>query len=120
MVLAALSLILPISAILPSLTATSAWRRSAPVPSITVPFLISKSYAIARSPSGAVVHRKRERRTCRMRIGNRRVRSDLKLGRLGGKRRRRRALAATPAQRPFLDAVPGEPRRRQGDGERSD
>jgi len=38
MILAALTLTLPISAILPSLTAISASRRGAPVPSITVPF----------------------------------------------------------------------------------
>jgi hypothetical protein len=44
-------LVLPISAILPSLTAISASRRGAPVPSITVPFFISRSQAIAASPS---------------------------------------------------------------------
>jgi hypothetical protein len=43
MVLVAPSVILPISAILPFATAISAWRRGAPVPSITVPFLINRS-----------------------------------------------------------------------------
>src|SRR5690349_3749106 len=51
MILAALSLILPISAILPSLTAISASCRGAPVPSITVPFLISRSQVITAPPS---------------------------------------------------------------------
>src|SRR3984885_12712590 len=44
MVFLAPSFIFPISAMTPSLTATSAMRRGAPVPSTTVPFLISKSY----------------------------------------------------------------------------
>src|SRR5438045_3566593 len=38
---------LPISAIWPLATATSARYRGAPVPSTTVPFLMSKSYDIA-------------------------------------------------------------------------
>src|SRR5437879_3791663 len=42
--------ILPISAILPAATATSACRGCAPVPSTTVPFLISRSYAIGFPP----------------------------------------------------------------------
>src|SRR5439155_3386640 len=44
MTLLAPSLTLPISAILPPATATSARYRGVPVPSTTVAFLISKSY----------------------------------------------------------------------------
>src|SRR5580700_6804120 len=47
MVFFAPSFIFPISATTPSLTATSAIRRGAPVPSTTVPFLINKSYDMA-------------------------------------------------------------------------
>src|SRR5690242_11463316 len=47
MVRAAPSLILPISAMRPFATATSARVRGAPVPSTMVPFLITRSYAMA-------------------------------------------------------------------------
>src|SRR5216117_2251481 len=42
----------PISTIVPSLTATSARKREKPLPSTTIPFLITRSCAMASSPGG--------------------------------------------------------------------
>ena len=44
----------PISTIVPSLTATSARYREKPLPSTTMPFLITKSWAMTSSQSRAI------------------------------------------------------------------
>src|SRR4029077_14008500 len=88
---------------------------------MTVPFLISRSLPLRASPPklGETLGLARDAVDCEYRREGLRARARSAVGGDDGSGDRNRSWRApTPAQCPFLDAVPGQPGGRQGDAER--